>query len=354
MKALVLYGPYDIRLEEVVDPVPEEDEVLICVKACAVCGSDVHGFDGSNSRRIPPVIMGHEASGVIVDSGKKVSGWKIGDRVTFDSTEYCGKCWHCRNGSYNLCENRKIIGVSCDEYKKQGAMAEFITVKAHMLYSLPKNVSFREACLCEPLSVGMHAVGISGLKKTDSVLIIGAGTIGLMTLLAAKSCTEGAIFVSARYEHQKKLALGMGASSAEMRADELRKQIFAATDGRGADIVYDTVGTQESFDTAFHSVRTGGTIVCIGNNKAYVNFPLQECVVRQIAVLGSYSSAGEFANCLNCIAQGQIDLAPFLEHVYRLDEGKEVFRALTAKKPPLLKAIFENPADWGGEKEMAL
>lgn len=340
MKALVLRKPFDIRVENVPEPWMEEDEVLIEVKACAVCGSDVHGYDGSSTRRVPPVIMGHEASGRIAQCGKNVTGWKVGDRVTFDSTEYCGECWYCRHGSYNLCVNRRIVGVSCEEYKKQGAMAEYIAVKARMLYAIPEGVSYREACLCEPLSVGMHAVGISPLKENDTALIIGAGTIGLMTLLAAKGRTAGTVFSSVRYDSQRKLACGMGAVALS-DLEELRRQISEATDGRGADVVYDTVGTQESFRTSFDLVRPGGTVVCVGNNRPVLQFPLQECVVKQISVLGSYSSAGEFAVSLERIASGEIDLNLFMGHIYCADQGPELFRRLTEKGNPVLKAIIE-------------
>ncbi len=142
MKALVLENYNELVYKDVDEPVPAKNEVLIKVKACGICGSDVHGMDGSTGRRIPPIIMGHEASGIITAIGSEVTGWNIGDRVTFDSTIYPLNDWYTLNGHYNLSENRQVLGVSPGTYKKHGAFAEYVTVPEHILYKLPDNVSF--------------------------------------------------------------------------------------------------------------------------------------------------------------------------------------------------------------------
>lgn len=163
MKALVFTAPHTFEYQDVPRPEPAPDEVLVEVKACAICGSDVHGSSGENGRRIPPLVMGHEASGTIAQLGEAVQSWAVGDRVTFDSTEYCGCCWFCTHGMHNLCAQRRIVGVACTEYRKNGAMAQYIAVKARTLYALPPTVSFEQGCLVEPFAVGMHAVLRSGL-----------------------------------------------------------------------------------------------------------------------------------------------------------------------------------------------
>src|SRR5689334_18285556 len=142
MKALVLKDYKRFAYEEVPTPTPAADEVLVAVKACGICGSDVHGMDGSTGRRRPPIIMGHEASGTVAATGQGVSGWKDGDRVTFDSTIYCGHCKYCQEGLINLCENRRVLGVSCAEYRQNGAFAEYVTVPERILYRLPEMLSF--------------------------------------------------------------------------------------------------------------------------------------------------------------------------------------------------------------------
>lgn len=187
MKALVFTAPHTFEYRDVPRPEPAPDEVLVEVKACAICGSDVHGSSGENGRRIPPLVMGHEASGTIAQLGEAVQSWAVGDRVTFDSTEYCGHCWFCTHGMHNLCAQRRIVGVACTEYRKNGAMAQYIAVKARTLYALPPAVSFEQGCLVEPFAVGMHAVLRSGLAAGQTAAVIGDGTIGLMTLIAAKS-----------------------------------------------------------------------------------------------------------------------------------------------------------------------
>lgn len=187
MKALVFTAPHTFEYRDVPRPEPAPDEVLVEVKACAICGSDVHGSSGENGRRIPPLVMGHEASGTIAQLGEAVQSWAVGDRVTFDSTEYCGHCWFCTHGMHNLCAQRRIVGVACTEYRKNGAMAQYIAVKARTLYALPPTVSFEQGCLVEPFAVGMHAVLRSGLATGQTAAVIGDGTIGLMTLIAAKS-----------------------------------------------------------------------------------------------------------------------------------------------------------------------
>ena len=128
------------------------------MRACGICGSDVHGMDGSTGRRIPPLIMGHEAAGEIAEVGAGVSGWKPGDRVTFDSTIYCGRCWHCLRGEVNLCDERRVLGVSCAEYRRDGAFAEFVAVPERILYRLPDDLSFEQAAMVEAVSVAVHAV----------------------------------------------------------------------------------------------------------------------------------------------------------------------------------------------------
>ena len=182
MKALVLTEYKKFTYMDVKDPIPQKDEVLIKVHACGICGSDVHGYDGSSGRRIPPIIMGHEASGEIVSTGSEVRDWKVGERVTFDSTIYCGKCEFCRKGQINLCDNRRVLGVSCADYKQDGAFAEYLTVPQHILYRLPEGVSYEQASLVEPLSIAFHAVGITPIHINDTVAVVGCGMIGLLVI----------------------------------------------------------------------------------------------------------------------------------------------------------------------------
>src|SRR5437868_1444342 len=142
MKALLLSRYNHLEIADLPDPQPGPGEVLIRVAACGICGSDVHGYDGSSGRRIPPIVMGHEAAGTIAALGDGVKQFALGDRVTFDSTVYCGECPPCRRGEVNLCDNRQVLGVSCQDYRRAGAFAEYVTVPSRILYRLPQNLSF--------------------------------------------------------------------------------------------------------------------------------------------------------------------------------------------------------------------
>src|SRR5450759_954216 len=164
MKALVLEKYNELVYKDVPDPIIKRNEVLVRVMACGICGSDVHGLDGSTGRRIPPMIMGHEASGVIVKTGTGVSGWKTGDRVTFDSTVYPLNDWFTLEGMYNLSDNREVLGVSPGSYKRDGAFAEFIAIPQHILYKIPVNVTFEQAAMVEAVAVALHSINISKIK----------------------------------------------------------------------------------------------------------------------------------------------------------------------------------------------
>ena len=158
MKALVLEEYNKLVYRDFPNPIVGDDEVLVKVEAVGICGSEVHGMDGSSGRRVPPLVMGHEASGVISELGKDVNGWSQGDRVTFDSTIYKLDDWYTRKGYYNLSDNRMVLGVSPGDWKKQGAFAEYINVPQHILYKIPEGVTFTQAAMVEPVAVAAHAV----------------------------------------------------------------------------------------------------------------------------------------------------------------------------------------------------
>src|SRR6201997_1025985 len=177
MKALLLSRYRHLELADLPTPQPRPDEVLIRVAACGICGSDVHGYDGSSGRRIPPLVMGHEASGVVAAVGSSAKNFAEGDRVTFDSTIYCGACSNCSRGNVNLCDNRQVLGVSCGDYRRAGAFAEFVAVPACVVYRLPESISFAEASMLEAVAVALHAVRLAGeITAKTTALVVGAGT----------------------------------------------------------------------------------------------------------------------------------------------------------------------------------
>ena len=176
-----------LELADVAVPEIGSQDVLIRVRSCGICGSDVHGIDGSTGRRIPPLVMGHEAAGVITEVGSGVDRWQVGDRVTFDSTISCGACTFCRSGNINLCDHRQVLGVSCGDYRRHGAFAEYVAVPARILYRLPESLSFDHAALIEAVSVAVHAVSLTPIAPEDTAVVVGCGMIGQLTIQAAKA-----------------------------------------------------------------------------------------------------------------------------------------------------------------------
>jgi L-iditol 2-dehydrogenase len=182
MNALLLKEYMKLELTAMPEPEIAADEVLIRVRACGICGSDVHGLDGSTGRRIPPLVMGHEAAGEVAAIGDAVRGLSLGDRVTFDSTIYCGQCFYCSRGEVNLCDNRQVMGVSPGPYRRHGAFAEFVAVPRRIVYKLPNALTFEQAALIEAVSVAMHAVNLTPVRLGDTAVVIGAGMIGVLAV----------------------------------------------------------------------------------------------------------------------------------------------------------------------------
>lgn len=342
MKSLVLEKYNEFTLRETEIPEIKPGWVLIKVEACGICGSDVHGMDGSTGRRQPPVIMGHEASGTIYKVAPDVSEWKSGDRVTFDSTISCGECFYCKRGDINLCDNRRVLGVSCNEYRQNGAFAEFVAVPARILYSIPENISFEQAAMIEAVSVAVHATAISSVQENDTAVVIGCGMIGLLCIQALKAAGCGKVIAIDQINEKLKLAAELGADlTIESKDSELINKVLNETENRGADIVFEVVGIETTVNLSIDCTRKGGTVTLIGNLSPEVRFPLQKVVTRQLKIQGSCASAGEYPLCLELIASGKIKVDQLISKVAPLEEGNEWFHRLYNKEAGLMKLILK-------------
>lgn len=342
MKALQLTEYSHLELQAIPAPTPQDDELLVRVAACGICGSDVHGYDGSSGRRIPPIVMGHEAAGIVEQIGAAVTGFAPGDRVTFDSTVYCGRCEFCERGEVNLCNDRQVLGVSCGEYRRNGAFAEFVIVPSRIAYQLPQELTFPEAAMLEAVSVALHGVAVSGELQGRSVLVIGAGMIGLLLLQAARAAGAERVFVSDVDVTRLALASELGASQTFLASGtELLEYILQQTGGTGVDVVLEAVGRDETVATAIDCVRKGGTVTLVGNITPQVSLPLQKVVSRQIRLQGSCASAGEYPQAMQLIAAGKIKVAPLITAVAPLEEGPSWFTRLHAREPNLMKVVLD-------------
>ncbi len=355
MQALLLSDYRKLELVSRDRPAIGSNDVLIRVAACGICGSDIHGYDGTSGRRIPPIVMGHEAAGTVAQVGAAVDRAKVGDRVTFDSTIYCGKCDACRRGEVNLCPNRRVLGVSCPDYRQHGAFAEFVAVPQHILYSLPPKLPFEHAALIEPISIALHAVARLNVIKGEHAVVVGSGMIGLLVIQALRIAGCHSVIAIDLDESRLAVAKKLGATqtlnpSGGWGRAEGEPPDAPRTGGSAAlrpqppidfDIAIEAVGTAPALATAIASVRRGGRVGLVGNLAAEVPFPLQSVVNRELTLIASCASAGEYPRAIELLASGAINVAPLISAVAPLVEGPQWFERLYSREPSLMKVILK-------------
>lgn len=341
MKALVMNEYMKFNFTDVPAPRCEDDGVLVEVETVGICGSDVHGFDGSTGRRLPPIIMGHEAAGTIRDIGSKVKGWVIGQRVTFDSTVFCGECEYCRTGQTNICENRQVLGVSTQAYRRNGAMAELIAVPARTLYAVPDGLTLEEASLVEPLSVATHAVRKLGIEKGSVAVVVGVGIIGQLAVQVLKHYGCKTVIAVDKDAWRLGVAQSLGADFVvNVDAEDPQSVVRRLTRDRGADYAVEAVGMSPTIATAISTLTTGGRLVLIGNISPSVEIPLQEIVTNEIQIFGTYASSGEYSDCLDLMSSGAVRVKNLISATPYLGDGEEWFKKLYNAEGELLKVVL--------------
>ncbi|WP_027483168.1 zinc-dependent alcohol dehydrogenase [Deinococcus pimensis] len=337
MQALVFEGPWQMPLRELPTPELGPGDVLVRVAAVGVCGSDVHGFTGSTGRRRPGVVMGHEFCGTVAALGADVTTLEVGARVVVNPIVSCGHCAPCRAGRRNLCLNRLGIGWSVD-----GAFAEFVRVPQENVVLLPGSVSWHQGAMVEPLAVALHAANLTPLDVGDTAVVVGAGPIGLLTLLALRSRGAGRVVVTDLSERRLALARDLGAdATVNGREQDAASTVRELTGGLGADVVLEAVGVSATVGTAFACVRTGGQVTWIGNSAPEVQVPMQDVVTRELVVRGAYAFTSEFARAVDLLASGRIDVAPLVEEVAPLPEGPRLVTALADGSLDAVKVVLE-------------
>ena len=353
MRALLLSEYKKLSVVDMPTPEIGAGEVLVRVRACGICGSDIHGYDGSTGRRIPPLVMGHEAAGVIERVGRRVHGVKPGDRVSFDSTVSCGACDFCRRGQINLCDNRTVLGVSCGDYRRHGAFAEYVAVPSRIVYTLPDDLPFEHAALLESVSIAVHAVSrhvpkpspfdsLRSLRASDTVVVIGSGMIGILLIQVLRAKGSRNIIAVDVDPHKLALAQRMGAThTLNPNAGDVPAAVRDLTGGKGADISFEVVGHGDTVLSAIRSLRKGGTVVLVGNLSPRVELPLQDIVSRELSVLGSCASSGEMSESIDLLARGVVDVAPIISLKASLEDAPELFARLYGGDRTLMKVIIQ-------------
>jgi L-iditol 2-dehydrogenase len=336
MRSLVFVGPGQMELQERPDPRPGPGAVVVAVRAAGICGSDVHGYLGVTGRRRPGVVMGHEAAGDVIEVGKGVTTVRAGDRVALRSILPCGACDRCRRGESNICPNRQGLGMQFN-----GAYADRIVLPEGMLLPLPDALSYADGALIEPLAVAMHAVNRTPFDLMDVVVVIGAGAIGLLTLLAARLRGAGTIVVTDRNAHRLALARALGADLA-VNVDDADPvaTVREVTGGRGADAVFEAVGINATVAQSLAVARSGGHITWIGNLLPAVELSMQELVTRELTLRGAYTFTEEFEQAADAIAAGRIDVRRFVELTAPLEQGADLFRQLGAAELDAVKVVL--------------
>ena len=286
--------------------------------------------------------MGHEAAGIVENQGKNVKDFERGNRVCFDSTVYCNRCEPCQKGYYNRCENRQVLGVSTPDFKRQGAFAEYVAVPWWIASKIPDHLSFIHTALLEPTSIGMHAANRAPISANDTVVVIGAGTIGLFILQASKLRGAEKVIVSDINEFRLDAAKKLGADVVvnPVKSD-LIETIFRETKNKGADVTFEAVGYANTFQDAVSVTKTGGHLIAVGNLEKTAEFNLQELVARELTFRGSYASSGEFRDCIELVASGKINVQPLISDVLPLEDGPRAFDRLLKAEENLLKIVLE-------------
>jgi 2-desacetyl-2-hydroxyethyl bacteriochlorophyllide A dehydrogenase len=309
-------------------PVPElsSGDVLVKVKNCGICGSDVHGY--LNGIMVPPgTVMGHECSGEVADIGKNITEFTPGDRVVIKPIPQCGECYNCLRGEYSLCKKafERAIGITP---LNDGAFAEYVRIQypKEMLFKLPDNVTFQEGALVEPLSTSFHAIRLSRFKPGDRVVVIGAGMIGLGVLQFLKLGGAGKIICLEISSKKSELAMKMGADTVFnplAEGEDLVDTIYNLTDGIGADIVFECAGVPVAFQTCVNYAKSGGQVMLVGINDKDVPISSLAMALKEIemrAVLGYYD---EYKYVIELLEKGKIDTASLISDVISLPDLEE-------------------------------
>ncbi len=346
MQALLLSAPGQLGLARMATPTPAAGEVLVRIAACGICGSDVHGYTGGSGRRIPPLVMGHEAAGTVAAIGSGVADLPVGARVALDSTVYCGDCEYCRTSRENLCTHRQVLGVSCGPYRRHGCFAEYACVPRRILHLLPDSVDFVTAALLEPLTIALHAVNLGEAGPgTRSAVVVGAGTIGLACVAALEARGVRRIAAVDFDEARLGQARRLGATETITAGAEAGRLAAAwgksSDDSDGADLVIEAVGATAPVQTAIEAATRGGTVVLVGNVSPKIELPLQQVVTRQIRLQGSCCAAGCYPEAIRLVAEKRVDLAGFVSRVAPLAEGADWFERLHRGEPGLVKVVLQ-------------
>lgn len=345
MRALLLAAERQLALVSLPVPAIERpDDVLVRVRAVGVCGSDLHGYLGHTGRRVPPLVMGHEATGEVVAVGPAVQTLRPGARVATNTVAACGQCRPCRAGRRALCEHRRILGMNA-----QGAYAEYVVWPESSLPELPDSLSYEAGALAEPLAVALHAVELAAIEPGAVVFIAGGGPIGVLAHALVRLKGAGQIIVSDLHPERLAAARAFGADIViDGRSDDPAEVAREATGGSGVDVAIEAVGYGATARQTIAAVRNAGTVVWLGNSERRIEIDMQAVVTRELSIRGSYGMTGaEFERALELLAEGRLPVADIINRYASLEEGPALFDQLLGS-PATIKCVIRPSADVAG------
>lgn len=339
MRALRYLGPEKLEVQAVPKPEPQKGEVLIKVKGCGICGSDVHGYYGLTGRRIPPMTMGHEFSGIIEELGEGVTSRKVGDKVIVQPINFCGTCENCKKGLTMLCLNKKFFGVLTTD----GAMAEYVAVPEKLLYPVPDDSDCYVGAMVEPYAVAYGAVLKAGDLTGQTVLIIGAGMIGACVLQLVKLKNPAKIIVSDLSDARLKTSLELGADAViNPKNEDYMEAVRRLTDGGMIDTSIECVGVQSSANQSIKCLKVGGTTVWVGMSQKEMTINMQDVVCSARKVIGSFNyTHEEFGQVAEIVTSGKLATDKLLTKVVSLEEAVEVFPDIHNRPDDYMKVIVD-------------
>ena len=316
MKAAVLKGKMDIRIENIEAPVLNSNQVLVKVKAVGICGSDVHAF--THLTFPPGTIMGHEFAGVIAEIGPGITKWKVGDKVAIRPCGVCGECFWCKNGQISLCPTHMQTTLGL---KTPGAYAEYVSVPEYQLYLMPENITYEQAAQLEPVTVCIHALNMAEVKIADNVLIYGAGPLGLLIFQLARMAGANEIYVVEKSKYRRQKALDLGAKYVFPPEEFSKSRIIELLPRKGVDIVFECAGVQSTIQESFEMVRKGGRIILLGISPQPIQLDHLKWIVKGVEVKASMGYfENDFRIALNLLANQKINVDTLTSDIISLDD----------------------------------
>jgi (R,R)-butanediol dehydrogenase/meso-butanediol dehydrogenase/diacetyl reductase len=350
MRAAVWYAKNDVRVENVPEPpAPGKGEVKIKVHQTGICGSDLHEYDAGPifipteelhplTGRQAPLILGHEFSGEVVEVGKGVTNVRVGDRVAPDAAQHCGECYMCKVNRYSLCEKLAFTGLMTD-----GSFAEYVNVPAYTCYKLLPEISNEAGALVEPLAVGIHAIRQGKLLQGDTIAVVGAGTIGLVTIQAARAAGASKVFAIELSKDRKEKAKGLGAIVLDPTETDVAAEIQEQTDGQGVDVAVECIGKAATVNTGIQCAKRGGKIVVVGIFEKPGEINYNDLVFQEKELIGSLAYYGEFDSAIALLADGRIKAEPLITGKIKLDDiVADGFEELLKNRESNIKILVES------------